>query len=327
MTKDKVLIMLKSAGNYVSGEEMSRGLGLSRAAVHMAVEALRRDGYEIKSATNRGYMLISSLDRLSAGEILPFLPEGRGNVFVLDSVDSTNTFLKQEAQKGAPGGTVAVSNEQTGGRGRMGRSFHSPKDKGIYLSMLFRPDCEPAQASGFTAWAAVAVCDCIEKLCAVRPGIKWVNDLLLGGRKVCGILTEMALEGESNRIQYLVTGIGINVNQAPEDFAPEIRRTATSIAAETGRRLDRGRLAAEIINRLDRMYAEFPHKKSEYLDTYRRDCVVPGRHVRVFLGGSQKTAYAEEIDDDFGLVVSYEDGKRETLRSGEISVRGMDGYI
>ena len=179
----------------------------------------------------------------------------------------------------------------------------------------------------FTAWAAVAVCDAIQACCGVRPRIKWTNDIVLGGRKLVGILTELGLESESNALEYLIPGIGVNVNQTPEDFAPELREVATSLAMELGRPVRRSELAAQIILALDRVYAGFPANKGEYLDKYRADCLTPGNQVQLITPVSRQEAYAVAIDDDFRLVVELPDGTRKTLSAGEVSVRGMYGYV
>lgn len=330
MSKEQILSILKqNAGQYVSGEEISRTLGITRAAVSKAVAALRKEGYVVTSATNRGYCLEESPDRLTEGTVRPWLHTERlgKNLLCLDCIDSTNNYLKRLALEGAPDGTVAVADEQTAGRGRLGRSFQSPRGCGLYLSALLRPRLEPAAVTDFTAWAAVAVCDGIEAACGVRPRIKWTNDIVLGGKKLVGILTEMGLESESNALEYLVPGIGINVNQRPEDFQPEIRDIATSLAIELGHPVRRSELAAQVILALDRMYAEFPQKKQKYLDKYRADCLTPGNQVQLITPASRREARALDIDDDFRLVVELPDGTREALSAGEVSVRGMYGYV
>lgn len=228
---------------------------------------------------------------------------------------------------GASDGLVILSEEQTGGRGRLGRSFQSPRGTGLYLSALLRPSLPPQEVVDFTAWVAVAVCDGIQAACGVRPRIKWTNDIVLGGRKLCGILTELGLEGESNALDYLITGIGVNVNQRPEDFLPEVRPIAVSLAQELGRPVRRAELAVEIIRALDRMYAGFPDNKAEYLARYRADCLTPGNQVQLITPVSREEAFALEIDDQFRLVVEYPDGRRAALSAGEVSVRGMYGYV
>lgn len=330
MSREKVLSLLLEQGEKpLSGEAMSRELGVSRAAVWKAIEALRQEGYEITSAPNRGYRLESAPDRVREGELSgPLAGCHIGSTLVcLDTIDSTNTECKRRAMSGAPDGMAVLAEEQTGGRGRLGRSFQSPKGCGLYLSVLLRPQLSPAEVVDFTAWVAVAVCDGIEAACGIRPQIKWTNDIVLNGKKLVGILTELGLESETNSLQYLVTGIGINVNHRPEDFGEDIREMATSLAQELGRPVRRSVLAAEIIKAMDRMYASFPHNKQEYLDKYRADCLTTGCQVQLITPVSRQEAFALEIDDEFRLVVELPDGTRKALSTGEVSVRGMFGYV
>ncbi len=330
MSREKVLSLLREHPNQsLSGEAMSRQLGVSRAAVWKAIEALRQEGYVISSAPNRGYCLQSAPDRVREGELAGPLADCLvgSQLACLDVIDSTNTECKRRAMVGAPEGLVVLAEEQTGGRGRLGRSFQSPRGCGLYLSALLRPHAEPAAVTDFTAWVAVAVCDGIEAACGIRPRIKWTNDIVLNGRKLVGILTELGLESETNSLQYLVTGIGVNVNHTPEDFSPDIRDMAVSLAMELGHPVRRVELAAAIIRALDRMYRSFPQDKQRYLDQYRADCLTPGNRVQLVTPVSRQEAYALEIDDQFRLVVELEDGTRKALSAGEVSVRGMYGYV
>ena len=330
MTREQVLAFLKqNSGAYCSGAAISRALGLSRAAVWKAVEALREQGYEIESAPRRGYRLAAAPDRLSAGELMGALaghPFG-GNLIYLDEVDSTNNVVKTLADQGAPHGTVVIAGCQSGGRGRQGKTFVSPAGKGLYLSVLLRPQLPPEQVVNLTAWTAVAVCDAVEDCTGVRPGIKWTNDIILHSKKLCGILTELGLEGESGQLQYVVPGIGINVSQTPEDFGPEVAPVAVSLEQALGRTVRRADLAVALICALERMYAAFPAQKADYLARYRAGCVTTGHQVRLLQRGEERTAFAEAIDDDFALVVRCPDGTRETITAGEVSVRGLLGYV
>ena len=282
----------------------------------------------ITSAPNRGYSLQSAPDRLREGELSgPLADCHLGHpLLCFESIDSTNTECKRQAMTGAPDGLVAIAEEQTGGKGRKGRTFQSPKG-GLYLSLLLRPDLPPVEVTDITAWVAVAVCDGIEAACGLRPQIKWTNDIILNRKKVCGILTEMGLESESNALQYLIPGIGINANHAPEDFSEDVRPMATSLAQELGHPVRRSELAVQVIRALDRMYAAFPQGKQEYLDKYRADCLTPGNQVQLITPVSRREAKAVAIDDEFRLVVEYPDGSREALSAGEVSVRGMYGYV
>ena len=327
MLRDEVLTILKQQDADLSGEEISRRLGVTRMAVSNAVKALRREGYVIDSATNRGYRLLESPDKLSAGDLYAHLPKSRqASVRCFDLIDSTNSYLKREAVNGAPNGLVAVANEQTAGRGRSGRQFFSAADCGIYLSVLLRPHCEPQKTMTLTAHAAVAVCEAISRACGVETEIKWTNDVILNGRKLCGILTEITLEGETGLVDSVVIGIGVNVNYRPDDFPEELRTVAGSIFSETGVRADRARLAAELILALDRMSVAWEQDPRAYLDAYRDRCTTTGKEVRVIRGSTVRDAFALEITDDFALRVRYTDGAEEILNSGEVSVRGLYGY-
>lgn len=327
MLRDEVLTILKQQDTDLSGEEISRRLGVTRMAVSNAVKTLRREGYVIDSATNRGYRLRESPDKLSAGDLYAHLPKSRqAAVRCFDLIDSTNSYLKREAVNGAPNGLVAVANEQTAGRGRSGRQFFSAADCGIYLSVLLRPHCEPQKTMTLTAHAAVAVCEAISRACGVETEIKWTNDVILNGRKLCGILTEITLEAETGLVDSVVIGIGVNVNYKPEDFPEELRAVAGSIYSESGVHVDRARLAAEIILALDRMREAWEQDPRAYLNAYRDRCTTTGKEVRVIRGSTVHDAFALEITDDFALRVRYTDGEEEILNSGEVSVRGLYGY-
>ena len=203
MLRDDVLLLLTEAEGYLSGEEMREKLGVSRAAVSQAVRALRADGYDIDAVTNRGYCLRARPD------VLPYLPEARrATVQCFAQIDSTNSYLKAEAMRGAPDGLCAIADRQTAGRGRAGRPFRSDAGQGVYLSMLLRPNCAPTAAMTMTAHVAVAVCRALEA-CGVQPGIKWTNDLVLGTKKLCGILTELTVEAETGTVDSIVAGIGV----------------------------------------------------------------------------------------------------------------------
>lgn len=237
----------------------------------------------------------------------------------LETVDSTNTYLKRRAAEGAPHGLVVTAEGQTGGRGRRGRSFQSPRGQGLYLSVLLRPNIAPAEAADMTAWTAVAVCRALEALTGLRPAIKWTNDILLGGRKLCGILTELVLDREGR--PAVVIGIGINVGQSSADFAPEVAPIATSLAMRMDTPPTRTALARAVIAALDAMAAEFPEKRWEYLDEYRARCVTVGKEVDVISPAGTRRGRALAVDDSFRLVVEFENGTVEAVDSGEVSIR------
>ena len=328
MLRDDVLALLRQQeGRPLSGEAVSQALGVSRAAVWKAMERLRQEGYLISSAPRKGYWLERSPDRLSAGELArPGRRVGR-ELVCLETVDSTNNDLKRRAVGEAPDGLVVVAEEQTGGRGRRGRSFASPAGKGLYLSALLRPSCTLEQLPALTAWSAVAVCDAVETLCGVRPGIKWPNDVILEGRKLCGILTELELEAESGALRYVVVGIGLNLSQTEADFGPELAPTAISLAQALGAAPRRAETARALLDGLDRLYADFPREQAGWLARYRAGCLTVGRPIRVLFAGGEREGTALGVEEDFSLRVAWKDGGEEVLSSGEVSVRGLLGYV
>jgi len=328
VSREQVLALLRAEdGAFLSGEQLSERLGLSRTAVWKAVKALRQEGYGIEARTGMGYRLVSVPNVLTEAEIRSWLKTDR-DLRCFDTIDSTNTYARQIALEGAADRTAVIADCQTAGRGRMGRSFQSPRGKGVYLSVLFRPDLPPERLMPVTALAGLVVCDAVERLCGVRPGLKWPNDPVLGNRKLCGVLTEMALEGETGRVQHLVVGIGINVLHTPEDFQEEVAEIATSLQMELGKSVSRSRLTALLLEELDRVYEALRSGNLEaYLASYRRDCVNLGKTVQLIGPEGRETVTAVDVDEAFGLVVRTPEGDEKTVRSGEVSVRGLYGYV
>lgn len=322
MTKDHVLKMLIQSDSYLSGETVSQELGITRAAVNAAVKSLRADGYIIDSVTNRGYKLMNKPDILCEGAIASCLPENRmETVCFLKEVDSTNDYLRKLAYQGAPQGQVVISDHQTNGKGRQGRSFDSPSDAGIYFSYLFRPTTVPADTAEITAWSAVAVQNSIRSVCGFESEIKWINDLVIGDKKLCGILTELAVEAESGQVQFVIIGVGINCNELTEDFSEDIQDRATSLFLQTGHRIDRNALAAELVQNFDQMISHWPDEHDWYLEQYCRWCSTTGRMIRIIKGNETETAFAERVNNSFGLVVKLADGSMKVLNSGEVTTR------
>ena len=233
MGKETVLaLLLREKGHFVSGEAVSAELGITRAAIWKSISALRAQGYEIDAVTGRGYCLKSLPDTLTEQTVRSYLGpvETVGKrIDCFDSIDSTNAYLKRIALDGAPDGTVAVAAEQTSGRGRRGRSFQSAAGKGVYLSILLRPKLAPSQLMPLTGLIAVAMSRAVDRVAGTHSQIKWTNDLILNGRKLCGILTELSVEGETGELQYVVAGIGFNVSQREEDFDGDVAKIATSL--------------------------------------------------------------------------------------------------
>lgn len=246
-------------------------------------------------------------------DLSPHLSKDRlNNVICLDTLQSTNTYLK--AMASAPDRTVVTADSQTGGRGRYDRAFHSPKG-GIYMSYLFRnPVYDPRY---LTAVCGVCIKRCIESHCGVSLGIKWVNDLILNGKKICGILAESVIDNQGTRT---VVGIGINVNTQKSDFAGELSQIASSLYVQTGKTFDKDRLCAEIIKALDDMDADI----GQYLDEYRKSCITLGKDVYVFSQNSREEGTVLSLNDDFSLDILMKSGEKRTVISGEVTVKAVD---
>lgn len=321
-TKEKLLALLEdSKGTFFSGEEIARTLQVSRAAVWKAVNALREDGYTIDAATNKGYRLSPDSDILSPQGIRRFLkPEYRDlDLTVLPTAPSTNALVREKANQGCPEGCIIIACEQTAGRGRYGRQFFSPVDSGVYLSLLLRPTAySPQQATCLTAAAAAAMCQAIEEVTGQQPGIKWVNDIFLHGKKVCGILTEAAVGLETGTLNYMVLGAGVNLYPPAEGFPEEIQSIAGSVLEHSCPEA-RNRLVGEFLNRFWDFYSH-PECRA-YLEDYRARSLAIGRNVTVLSAGKAVSAYAYGIDDDFRLLVRYENGDTEALSYGEIRIQ------
>ena len=244
----------------------------------------------------------------------------------LPETDSTNDCLKKLAADGAPHGTVVLSDHQTVGHGRRGRSFLSPPGVGLYLSILLRPACPPTRLMHLTCAAGVAMCNAIEESVGFRPGIKWTNDLVFGKRKLGGILTELRLNSQG-LVDYAIVGIGINCCQGPQDFPPEIREIAGSLSMVTGHTVDRFRVAAAELDALYAMSRGLLTRQEAMLAQYRKDCITIGQEISLVRGEEVRHGKALDVDDEGALMVLFPDGHTEAINSGEVSVRGMYGYV
>ena len=320
MSRD-VLELLRAAGGYISGEKMAERLGVTRAAVWKKIAALRDAGYDISSAPRSGYVLRSAPDRLIETEISQDLKTalvGR-KVICYDAVDSTNLVLKKLAREGAEDGTVVVADSQGTGRGRMERAFFSPPGKGIWVSILLRPTFLPQDAPKCTLMAAVAVARAMEAF-GLRAEIKWPNDILHDGRKLVGILTEMS--AEMDRVNYVVIGIGINVNIAPEDFPAELRAIATSLMQMKGAPMPRVAFLQELLRALDDLYTSVQHEGfAPVLAAWREYAVTLGQEMRVIgPAGEAFEGVAADIDAEGALLVDTAEGRRRVL-AGDVSIR------
>jgi BirA family biotin operon repressor/biotin-[acetyl-CoA-carboxylase] ligase len=319
--KHQVLkILEENRGTSVNGARLADELFVTRSSIWKAVKSLQKDGYRIEAVTNKGYCLLSDNDIVSAESMLPFL-RGEAANFILDvrqTVTSTNTLAKEMAAKGAKEGTVLIAREQTEGRGRMGRSFYSPHSSGIYFTIILRPKLNLEDSLLITTGAAVAVAKAIETVSKADARIKWVNDIFVGDKKVCGILTEASLNFESGGLEYAVVGIGINIET--KNFPDEIRQIAGSIFQDKpGAMPVTSMLVAEVLNNIAECMNSLTDKM--YLEEYRKRSFLIGKDILVLKGKETIPAKAIDIDDKARLVVEYEDNTREALLSGEVSTR------
>ncbi len=317
-TKHDVLAVLTQAKAPVSGEQLARKLGVSRNSVWKAIEQLRKEGCVIGAATNRGYRLIEAPDHISIVEIGRWLKPGEigARMELHRTLDSTNTRAKAIAATGAPHGYLVIAESQTGGKGRMGRAFFSPEHSGVYITYILRPSVLADRAVMITSMAAVAVARAIETVADVKVGIKWVNDLYINARKVCGILCEASMDFESGQLEYAVLGIGVNV--AAMAFPKELAAIATSIENECGQPVSRNRLIAEISNQLNALYGQL--ETLEFMAESRERSIVIGRDVRVIRGDSSYPARVLDIDAQGRLVIKTDAGVSR-VNSGEVSLK------
>ena len=260
-------------------------------------------------------------------EILHFLPRNHPwaeNIIWYDTIDSTNTQAKKLALSGAPHGTVLLAGQQTGGRGRMGRSFLSPPESGIYLSVILRPDCAPTELMHLTCATAVAMCNAVQHVAGFRPKIKWTNDLVFQKRKLGGILTELVFAPEGI---CAIVGIGLNCNQTPDNFPEDLRQIASSLSTVVQKPISLPLVAAHMIQELYRLDRILMEEKQNIMQAYQQDCITIGQDISILQADTVRHATAIGIDDNGGLIVRYPSGDLETIQSGEVSVRGMYGYL
>ncbi len=324
-SKSSILrILEQQKGSHVSGEDLAKQLQISRSAVWKAINELKKEGYQITAVPNRGYCLDPSSDRLSPEGVESYLTEvvWAGNIHVYQLLESTNVTARQLALDGAPHGTVVLAEEQSAGRGRMGRRFASPKHTGIYMSVLLRPHWSAEDSLLITTAASVAVCRAVEQTTGKSAQIKWVNDVYLEGRKVCGILTEAVTDLESGGIESIILGIGVNFSTALADFPEELQHKAGSLFEKPPEHLDRNRFAAILIQEVMALCDTLTSRS--FLNEYRERSLVLGKTVQVLPFGKQAyPAKAVDIDEQGGLVLALADGSKQVLRSGEVSIRGI----
>ena len=333
--KYEILQALKEAApEYVSGEELSRLLGVTRTTVWKCINELRKLDYAIEASSRNGYRLVSKPDRLNGFEVAHRLGTavvGR-NVLYFDTLDSTNNHAKMLASGGCEDGTVIIAGNQTAGRGRIGKSWNSQENKGVYMTVVLRPAIPPEKIQLLTLAAAVAVVDAVRSVCGVEAGIKWPNDVVLEGKKICGILTEMNCEMDI--VNFAVLGIGINYSQTSADFPEELRDRAVSVLAHLQARGIQGNppgridLARAVLTELDKGYALLTGgDEGRIVEMWKRRSVTIGREVGIRHRDGSFTGTAVDITSDGRLVVSCSDGAVREVVSGEISVRGLLGYI
>ncbi|HHY83689.1 MAG TPA: biotin--[acetyl-CoA-carboxylase] ligase [Clostridiales bacterium] len=320
-------ILLKNQDSYVSGEEISRRLGISRTAVWKYINNLREEGFGIKSVPNKGYRLEKIPDRLDPVLLRHcLLTRKLGQAIEIhEAIDSTNTRAKELAQTGAPHGTLVAAEEQIKGRGRLGRSWESPPGTGIWMSLILRPSFPPRFAPRITVIAALAAVKAISSITGLDAAIKWPNDIIINYRKVCGILTEM--QADPDLIEYAVLGMGINVNT--ESFPAELVNSATSLYLESGARTDRCRLLAGILGFFEGIYEKYEDTGdfTDILKEYKERCITLGQRVRVVSASGEFEGIAEGLTQDCELIVVSDNGMKHTVLSGDVSVRGICGYV
>lgn len=321
-TKEQVLDWLLAADEPVSGAALAKNLGLSRNSVWKAIEQLREDGYEIDGKTNQGYRLLACENQLIRSLILNYLePVTDYRLEIYKEVGSTNDVAKEAAKRGEAENLVVMAESQTAGKGRRGRSFFSAAGNGIYMSLLLRPPIPFQEAQQITTLTAVAAARAIEKNCPVEVGIKWVNDLFINGKKICGILTEVEMDVETRELKYAVVGLGVNVRK--QDFPEELEGIVTTLEDESGVQVERNKLAADILREIHGLYQELLEPQSvteSYQTEYARRSVILGKEITVYSGTESYPARAVAIGEHAGLIIETAEG-RKTIYSGEVSVR------
>ena len=319
--KERVLTVLEeNKGKSVSGSEIARSVGMTRSAVWKAVKVLREEGYSICAVTNKGYCLSEENDFLSEQSIVPNLNTrelGR-KIDVFKTIDSTNNFAKSLAQLGAVNGTTVVAEVQTQREGRMGRTFYSPLGMGVYMSVIVRPKLSVEHSLLITSCAAVAVADAIEKVTKLKCSIKWVNDIYIGNKKVCGILTEAAVDVEQGGLEYAIVGIGVNVQNVT--FPKAVADIATSLKLECNESVSRSILAAEILNCLEERLDTINDKS--FIDEYRNRSNLINKRIEVTHNDVTTSMTCLGIDEYGRLIVKLDDGTEKALSSGTVRIAG-----
>lgn len=317
--KEHILKLLENnRGKYYSGQDIAEEINVSRAAVWKAVKQLQADGYRIDAVSNKGYCMSDDNDIISADSIKKYLTVPINNIEVYKTVTSTNDLAKQYALDLKPEGTVIVAREQTAGRGRKGRSFYSPMSTGVYISVLLRPELTAEKTLYITTAAAVAVAKAIEKISGKEAKIKWVNDIFVDGKKVCGILTEGAIDFETGKMQYAILGIGVNIKKPENDFPSEIQNIAGSVFDTTDKEVS-SIIVAEMLNNFMNYYKNLASKP--FYEEYKKRMFLIGKQLTVYSGKDSYPAVAIDLDEELSLIVKDENGNIKKLNTGEVSIK------
>lgn len=323
MTTDaKILSALRENADGVSGAQLAEQLKISRAAIWSRIEELRSLGYEIEAGPHFGYRLVGEPDALHADDLLARLGKtkiiGR-DIRVFEQTTSTNDVIEKLARDGVREGVVVFAESQTKGRGRLGRKWISPNRKGLWFSILLRPDLRPQETTQLTVASATALRRAIEAETKLQPEIKWPNDILIGGKKVAGILTE--LSAELDKVRHVILGIGIDVNLSANEFPADLKKMATSLKIESGETISRAELATAILRELDFDYARIcAGKFSAVADEWEEHCTTIGKNVTVQIGGRKIRGRAESLDDDGALLLRTEHGRLERIIGGDVTL-------
>ncbi|MEN8076376.1 biotin--[acetyl-CoA-carboxylase] ligase [Clostridioides difficile] len=324
LIKGKVLrILEENKGKNISGEEIAKSLNISRTSIWKAINSLRNEGYIINAITNKGYSLSTNTDFISKEGISLYLNNEYSNieVFTHKLVSSTNDVAKSLALDGANHGTVIISEEQSAGKGRLGRVFYSPANTGIYMSIILRPKLTAMDSVLITTSASVAICNAIQKVTGIECEIKWINDIYLNGKKIGGILTEASTNFENGTIDYLILGIGINFNSPKDNFPEDIKNIATSLFNNNNDTINRNMLCAEIINNILNMIPKL--KNYDFISEYKKRSIILNNEIMYISAGVSSTGKAIDINNDGSLVVKDNDGSIKILNSGEVTIRRL----
>lgn len=320
--KQLINAFLEADGEFVSGQALADMIGCSRTAVWKEIEELRKEGFVLEAVRKKGYKIISSPDQLTESEILHGLTTNQmgRNVLYYETLQSTQITAHEAAQNGAAEGTLVIAEEQTGGRGRMARQWHSLKQKGIWMSLIIRPELPPERAPQFTLITAIAVVQAIEEITRLSPEIKWPNDILLNGKKLTGILTE--LQGEADKINYLVIGVGMNVNHTEADFPPEVKEIATSLAIEKGGQIERKELIQSFLKYFEKYYQLYIEKGFAPLKLIWEGYAASiGKKIIARTISGEITGRAIGISDEGILKIEDQEGKIHNIYSADIEIK------